>query len=148
MVRMGSSIARSVILAAVCYGLMGVVASCRWAVRSDDPPVPLEGTMWMLSNLNGKGMLTGPGRPYIKMEAGHLYGFGGCNRMGGLYDLVGGRLVIRKIAMTRLLCDRMEVEQAFVDALPRCDSLKQEGSRLVLKQHGESVMVLEAQSRP
>lgn len=148
MVCMGSSFARSVILAALCSVMMGMGASCRGAVRSEDLPVPLEGTMWMLSDLKGAAVSAGPGRPYIKMESGHLYGFGGCNRMGGLYELVDARLVIRKIAMTRLLCDRMEMEQAFVDALPRCDSLKQEGSRLVLKQHGEPVMIFETQSNP
>lgn len=132
---------------AVLFAGAGLLASCVATVGSlkrNPAPPALEGTTWRLADLNGQPIDAGPARPFIKFESGHMYGFGGCNRMSGTYEITGGRLSVRKLAFTRLLCGRMELEESFFRGLSSCDSLKQEGEHIVLKQHGQPVMILEA----
>ena len=53
------------------------------------------------------------------IQAGRLSGSGGCNRFAGSYTMIGERLRLGPLAVTRMMCDpiRMDQEDRFLHAL-------------------------------
>jgi heat shock protein HslJ len=107
--------------------------------------VALEGPRWTLIELNGDP-LAGQERgrlPYIHLDGGttRFDGFGGCNRIGGVYTTKGDSLNIGPLISTQMACPdpQMELEHAFTRALGACRNWKIEGEVLSLSTHGRVV---------
>jgi len=102
--------------------------------------VPLEGTEWRLSELNGAPALTPPdGRaPTLRFDAAQhrVTGFAGCNQMSGSYSRTGEQLSVGKdLITTRMACiepalNRQESE--LLDVLLRVTSAVVWGQMLTL----------------
>jgi len=108
------------------------------------PSLPLAGTRWVLSELNGSVMppFAGGGPPWLLLDAaaGRVQGFGGCNRFSGGYRLEPGRVRFGDLATTQMFCvNYMDVEQAFLGALARADGYRIDGADLALTAGGRTL---------
>ncbi|HWB56477.1 MAG TPA: META domain-containing protein [Gaiellaceae bacterium] len=88
-----------------------------------------EPTEWIL--VGGRGET-------LRLDAGHLSGFSGCNRYVGGYTLDGDRLTVGPIATTRMACapEAMEAEDAFLAALGATAGLVVSDEALALLDEG------------
>jgi heat shock protein HslJ len=82
----------------------------------------VEGRVWRLTRLRGhtdKALAALPQPPTLKLEAGRLQGFGGCNRLVGSYTLDRDRVTFGPIAGTMMACPEpvMTIENALKAAL-------------------------------
>jgi putative lipoprotein len=104
-----------------------------------DPPAAgrsLEGTSWKLTHLEGDPVSSGPGsEPHLRFDAatGRVSGSGGCNQLGGGYQVAGDRLELTRMVGTLMACaGGMETEKAFLDALGRVAAWRISDSTLTL----------------
>jgi putative lipoprotein len=117
------------------------------------PGRELNGTYWMLVELNGKPAVTGMGRtqPYIRLhrEQGRLDGSGGCNGVTGTYIVEQNALQFTPSGTTLMLCPPalMEQEQGLISALKATSSYKIEGDILELSDGKEVVARFQAQAK-
>jgi putative lipoprotein len=105
--------------------------------------VPLVGTHWVLSEVGGSALPRVAGeQPWLELrpELGRAQGFSGCNRFTGRYELGADGLRLAEMATTRMFCvGRMDVEQAFLDALNRATDYRIDGVDLALLAGGETL---------
>ena len=60
----------------------------------------------------------------LKLDAGKISGRGGCNNMGGNYQLTGANLTMSNIFSTKMFCqDAMPWETRYFQALEKCQSV-------------------------
>jgi putative lipoprotein len=104
----------------------------------------LGGPEWTLTTLNGQPVAPAEGghAPNLTFDTaqGRFHGSGGCNRIGGGFQLVGddGDLDIGQIISTKMACPNEGVpsEQAFLDALAKVDGYAVQGHELRLSGDG------------
>lgn len=98
--------------------------------------LPLLETNWRLVELNGQPVAKAePGKREIhiilKAKDNRLQGFAGCNTMMGSYELKEGNLIrLKKIVSTRMACDEMATEVAFLKVLELLDNYTISGNIL------------------
>lgn len=106
------------------------------ASGGDTAGVPLVGTYWKLVEIAGNPVDTGlNSEPFIQFDAedNRVGASGGCNTMGGTYDLKpNNRLQFSQMISTMMACPNMEVEAALSDVLGRTDSYAIQGDTLSL----------------
>ncbi len=108
------------------------------AVRKCDalPKVPLEGTHWVLVELQGRRVPSGKRRDaYLVLQpsTGKAAGFSGCNHFMAPYTLEGDRLSFGPAGSTRMHCESgYELETAYQSMLPKAVGWKQRGKLLDL----------------
>jgi heat shock protein HslJ len=110
--------------------------------------VPLEGTSWRASAIDGRGA-AGALVPETEITMafgadGRVAGTAGCNRYTARYVAHGATLRIEAPALTRMACLRpgvMEQEGAFVDALASVTTARVDGSRLELRREDGTLAV-------
>ena len=81
--------------------------------------------------------------PYLELNAKEhrVSGFSGCNRVTGSYELNEDRLSFGAMAGTRMACiTGMDVEQRFLETLPRVAKWKIAGRTLYLLDSGGSFL--------
>ena len=105
---------------------------------------PLEGTNWLLIELNEKDISTveydKPISVFYQKEEHKVNGFAGCNSFTGGYQLDGSKIVCTPLAATRMFCqETMEIETAFLQMLQTEHSFKMEGAHLIFKDKGKVV---------
>lgn len=100
---------------------------------------PLEGTRWLLSELEGRAPAPTGDRPApdLTLAAGVMRAQGstGCNRFTGSYEIGGAALRFGPAATTRMACPApgvMEQEQRFLEALRLTTAYRIEGDVLTL----------------
>src|SRR5690554_2658882 len=102
----------------------------------DAGDVPLVGTYWRLVEVNGNPVDTGLNRePFLQLDAenSRVSASGGCNGMGGTYELkANNRLSFSQLMGTMMACPNMEVETQLSDVLGRADSYAIQGDTLSL----------------
>jgi heat shock protein HslJ len=93
----------------------------------------LEATAWVLDSAPGDE-LPADASPSAAFSAGRIAGSTGCNRFTGPYTLVGDRLELGAIAVTRMACAPpiLALEQAYLEALGKVARWRIEGDALVL----------------
>ena len=109
--------------------------------------VPLTGTVWNVVELNGSPA-TGP-RLELDPDGARIAAHGGCNTIGGAYELSGSRLrADGPLMMTKRACaerQRNVTENEFVKALEAMRSYAISGRTLILySQSGAEIAKLEA----
>lgn len=97
----------------------------------------ITGVYWKLVELNGKPVASGSTQkePYIRLvaEDNRLEGTGGCNGMGGSYELKApNRIRFSGIIRTLMACENLEVENDLIRALETADSYHFSGDSLQL----------------
>jgi heat shock protein HslJ len=97
----------------------------------------LENTYWKLTERNGEPIATpenGREVHIILTKEGtetRLKGFAGCNGMGGSYTVKEGEIKFSVIT-TKMMCDRMEIENYIVGVLNSANHYEIEGETLKL----------------
>ena len=113
-------------------------------------PARLEGVVWSLLELDGKTVTVAPDAeaPSLELNAAKksAYGFGGCNRFFGSYELGKHRaLSFGPIGATRMLCPGGDnQEQAYLTALGKVTRYDIHGSKLLL--YADDVVVARFQA--
>ena len=97
----------------------------------------LEDTRWALLELNGKTITVtvNDKAPFLEMSSkkASAYGFGGCNRFFGSYQLSGKSLKFGAMGATRMACpEGMDQEQELFTALDATTRYEIHGSKLLL----------------
>jgi heat shock protein HslJ len=96
----------------------------------------LEGTYWMLTELNGKAVdapKSGEKASYIYFDAGkkRVSVSGGCNVMGGSYELSeGNRIKITQMVSTMMACPDMTQEEGLKQMTAMADNYAIQGDNL------------------
>jgi heat shock protein HslJ len=96
---------------------------------------PLEGTFWVLTELNGKAVSNaGSEKPsYIFFSAGkkRVSLSGGCNVMGGSYELLdGNRIKLDQMISTMMACPDMTNEEGLKKMAEMVDNYAIQGENL------------------
>jgi heat shock protein HslJ len=88
------------------------------AACSNTTGVPdLEGTSWLLLEINGQPVLEGSD-PTLVFESESVGGDGSCNVFGGEYEIENGKLTISNIFSTLMYCEETsDQETAYLAAL-------------------------------
>jgi heat shock protein HslJ len=96
----------------------------------------LEGKKWMLTELRGKPVDTGSGRPgflQFDHETGNFSGNATCNNFFGTYELKeGSRITFGAAGSTMMACENMEDEKTFHEVLKQADNYSLTDSTLSL----------------
>jgi heat shock protein HslJ len=106
--------------------------------------VPLEGTYWKLTHL-GDAPVAADERQreahfILRAADKRVSGSGGCNGIGGNYELEGDRLRFGQMIRTMMACPTgMDIENGFLAALGNARTARVSGQRLIL---------LDAEGRP
>jgi heat shock protein HslJ len=105
---------------------------------AEDSP-PLEGTAWTL--VSGVDV-PDDAVPTLTLADDKAFGFGGCNRFTGGYELDGDALTLGPLAATMMACEepKMAAEQTYLPALEAVDAWAIEGGELVLSSGGEETL--------
>ena len=111
----------------------------------------LEGTRWALARLNETSIKLRDDQrePFLVLEPSEhrVAGHGGCNRMVGRYELTGQTIHFTELAMTRMACPDMQIEDSLQKALTSATSWSIEGAQLkLLDQAGEIIARFEARN--
>ena len=111
---------------------------------------PLENTYWKLTRLGDAPVTVASQQrePHVILnpESRRVSGSGGCNRLGGSYELHDDRLTFGQIAGTMMACpEGSDTEQAFLEALRQVHTWKITGQHLeVFDAAGHQVARFEA----
>ncbi|MGN0221837.1 MAG: META domain-containing protein [Prevotella sp.] len=131
----------------LCMAAMALMVSCA-SVKKTASLDMLNGE-WNIVKVNGKDITAVQldNRAFIGFDvsARRVYGCAGCNRMTGAMqaDAATGTLTFDdKMAMTRMMCRNMEVEQQVVEAMTKVTTYQTTKTGLLLKDK-EGNIVLE-----
>jgi copper homeostasis protein (lipoprotein) len=95
-------------------------------------------SQWRLTELAGKQIDQEVGvrqLPWMRfeMEGGRVYGFAGCNRFSGTFELAEGkRIRFSRMAVTKMACPNMNVETEFLKVMETADSYRLHDQEMVL----------------
>lgn len=113
-------------------------------------PTSLEGSSWILVEINGQPVLADP-LVTLSFKDGQLGGTDGCNHYGGSYTAQGSQLTIGKdIFSTMMACeeDIMQQASAYITALTNALQYKISGKSLkLIDGNGAVLAVFNAQSQ-
>ncbi len=138
----------------VIYLVIFITMSCRPSNQIGElVGVPvlryLEGTYWVLEELNGKVIraVEGQKTPFVfYLKGGSVVrGFGGCNSFTGTFTKEGS-MVSAKLASSRMFCEgKMDVETEFFNVLGTPYKFQLEENHLLLKDKGKLVAAFHAE---
>ena len=115
-------------------GLIFTLAACSPAAEVPD----LEGTSWLLLEINGQPVIEGSD-PTLIFNDDSIGGNGSCNAFGGEYTTENGKLTISDIFSTLMYCeDTMDQEFAYFAALEGAAGYQvSDGNLQILNADGE-----------
>lgn len=104
--------------------------------RPDQAKAKLENTRWKLVEVNGQAITTAPGgrEVFIRLDPTKktLEAMGGCNGLGGNYEVTGQQIGFKSIIGTMMACPELPTEQALIKALETANNFKISGDKLEL----------------
>ncbi|MBW7858495.1 MAG: META domain-containing protein [Leptonema sp. (in: Bacteria)] len=96
------------------------------------PSPPLENTIWELKHIGQDNPIAkSQNFPFLKLSAGKVVGFGGCNQFNGSYVLSGTTLKFGTIAITKMTCPAITNENAFMKELAKGSSYQIKSDQMV-----------------
>ena len=129
----------------LCMAAVALMASCA-SVKKTASLDALNGE-WNIVKINGNDITTQQldNRAFIGFDvaAKRVYGCAGCNRMTGALqaDAFTGTLTFDdKMAMTRMMCRNMDVEQQVVEAMSKVATYQTTKTGLLLKDKAGNVV--------
>jgi heat shock protein HslJ len=127
--------------------IMALLAACARGAEPTPGVVELEGTRWVLEQLNGNPTLPGT-EVTLQFEDGNAGGTA-CNSYGGSYTTNDGRLSIPEIIRTEMACLEpegvMEQEDAYLMALQGASAYQVVDGQLQIENAaGETTLVFRA----
>ncbi len=127
----------------ISLALAFILAACGNAVSTPD----LEGTSWLLVEINGQPVLDGSA-PTLVIENESIGGDGSCNAFGGEYTAENGKLNISNIFSTLMYCDdTMDQEFAYFTALEEAAGYQvMDGNLQILNADGQVTLTLAPQN--
>ncbi|MCH5331554.1 MAG: META domain-containing protein [Alistipes sp.] len=123
--------------------LLAVAALAMVACAAQKENLPLEGTVWKLTKLNGESnpaFEVGDTFTFT-LDDSKVYGLGSVNRFFGSYEVTGdnGFKFGDNMGMTRMMGENIELEDAFMKMLSEVDGYTVKGDVLTFTKGGESV---------
>ena len=107
-----------------------------------NPRDALNGSAWTLAALGDTPPLKGR-KVTVKFADGQIGGSSGCNSYGGTYEIKGGKITTRSIAVTMMACADpgvMEQEQTFQEYLQDAQTFKlSEGQLQIFRSDGKAL---------
>jgi heat shock protein HslJ len=100
--------------------LTGAGVELNFTALIPSPDAQFEGTDWTLSSLvegDTVSSVIGTADATLRYEAGAVSGSTGCNRLNGAATVTDGRLVTNGLATTRMACEGVMEQEAFVLAV-------------------------------
>jgi heat shock protein HslJ len=111
--------------------------------------VQLEGSTWVLTNLNGSDPLDGH-QPTLQFETGQISGNTGCNHYGGSYQVEGDAIQLKDLFSTEMACldpeGLMNQESIYLELLRVADQYELNGDVLTFYAKLNPILVFETQS--
>jgi len=104
----------------------------------------LEGPTWKLVSF-GLTRMAVPKDASIRLKEGQYSGRGGCNGVGGNYELNGEQLIFAAGFSTMMACPELGLEHKYMKALSEVDSYSVEGDILDLQGEGRSLLRFKAE---
>lgn len=105
---------------------------------------------WVLRELEGAPIDSSarehPPTLLLATSSARATGFAGCNRFSGPYTLGPGTLEVGPLAMTRMACPAMDLENRLGAALARVRQYRVEGTSLSLEADGTVLARFEAEA--
>jgi len=140
---------KKVFILVLLIGIIISISSCG-SVKNMAALSYLEGD-WNIVELNGAALVptTGAEVPNIGFNTatGQVYGYSGCNRMSGSFDVTAkpGTIDLSRLVSTRMACPDMTTEQNVLNTLSQVSGYKKRlnGDLELLNASGRTVAVLE-----
>ena len=130
--------------------VIGVITSMILSACSSKTPASLDGSAWILTELNGQPVLSEP-LVTLNFSDGKLGGTDGCNHYGGSYTVNGSQFSAgQDIFSTLMACEEgiMQQASAFLSALTSAVKYEINGGKLsLLDENGAALAVFSAQSQ-
>jgi heat shock protein HslJ len=130
--------------------ILGLVVSMLLSSCSKNNPISLDGSAWILTELNGQPVLSEP-LVTLSFNAGKLGGTDGCNHYGGSYTVKGSQFSAGKeLFSTLMACEEgiMQQASAYLSALTSAVQYEINGEKLsLLDENGAALGVFNAQSQ-
>lgn len=129
--------------------ILGAAAAMLMLAACGSPKtnLPLEGTQWKLTEMDGKAdpaFAAGEDTFNFTLDPSRMmvYGVGACNRLFGPYELEEGNgLDIERLASTMMACPNMDLENRFAKLLEEADKYEIDGDVLTLFDDGKKALV-------
>ena len=129
--------------------ILGAAATMLMLAACGSPKtnLPLEGTQWKLTEMDGKAdpaFAAGEDTFNFTLDPSRMmvYGVGACNRLFGPYELEEGNgLDIERLASTMMACPNMDLESRFAKLLEEADKYEIDGDVLTLFDDGKKALV-------
>ncbi len=103
---------------------------------------------WILTEMRGVPVQLSGGRKdaYLSFEADRktFTGNGGCNQINGSYNLEKKTIRFGEVISTKMSCQDIQFENAFLSTLGNVDRYEQKGNDLLLKKKNEVLLILHA----
>lgn len=92
---------------------------------------------WRLIELNGKAVESLPGKEQLHLQLklinSSVFGYGGCNRFSGHFELMhGNRIQFTKMLRTLIACKRLETENLFLSQFDEVNTYEVKNDTLTL----------------
>lgn len=133
------------ILATVSLAVI-ITACC--PCRRQTNAIPLTGTLWSLTQLNGERVDSKNFNMTLGTD-GSITGIGDCNRFSGTFSnnpkgyTKGEITVNQNLVSTRMMCVNQPLEDGFMKMLVAVDSWHIDGDRLMLIKGGDVLAIFE-----
>lgn len=104
--------------------------------------VNLEETRWRLVELGGEPAASprGARQIYLRLSAGRVEGFAGCNTLFGGYTREGAALKLQGLGSTKMACPALSLESRFLKVLDQTTGFAVEGASLRLSAEGGATL--------
>lgn len=146
-----------IILALLCATMLAA-SCCPCRKGGNKNHKPLLSTEWRVVQMGGKNitsLFAGEELPRMIFSSDHTFGgYGGCNSMGGEYNItpneapsqkdIAGTITFANIRSTKRFCPNDQVEMTLFKTLSEVDAFTIEGNKLFLFDNAELKLVLEA----
>ena len=109
----------------------------------------LKESKWVFQTMGGEALTMPEGReqPWLQLSGeDQLMGFGGCNKLMGLYTMDDDKLSFSNVGSTKMYCEGIQpIESSVTGMLRKVDGYTIEGSTLKLMGGGSELATLKAQ---
>jgi heat shock protein HslJ len=143
---------KTAIILSSCFAVLLLMTGCQTAAQTSN--VPLEGTDWILAELNGQPIVFGQNQrtSTLKLDPAtkRASGMSGVNRFSAPYELNGSKLKFGNTMGTRMAGppEAMARETAFLTSLPQVSSWKIIGNTLELANGARTLLKFTHQAVP